>query len=318
MGGTWEAAGGLSTLGKPSHRQNLLRWPLHRYSCAVLSHSVVCLVSCVWLFGTSCSVACQAPLSMGFSRQEYWSGLPCPPPGDLPNPGIKPRSPALQADSLPSELPGKPMHGLCIDILRGSSFPVSCRRVSADTIFMSGVFICLKHSLKFQMRHFRKSLMLWLTFISFSLARVESDGPTERSSLLPTSGTCGSPWASLWSTRTQRPCAGSSLLSAQTEAQNHCVPDSRMGCPFLPLTKNHTFLPLSFYHWEPISQYGLGSIFQLQIFDMGWNMKQNQILWDCQYQLLFHLTEGRKERKKEGRKGKREGRREVKKERRKA
>ena len=44
----------------------------------------------------------------GFSRQEYWSGLPCPPPGNLPNPGIEPRSPTLQADSLPSEPPGKP------------------------------------------------------------------------------------------------------------------------------------------------------------------------------------------------------------------
>ena len=44
----------------------------------------------------------------GFSRQEYWNGLPCPPPGDLPNPGTEPRSPALQADSLPSEPPGKP------------------------------------------------------------------------------------------------------------------------------------------------------------------------------------------------------------------
>ena len=44
----------------------------------------------------------------GFSRQEYWSGLPCPPPGDLPNPGIDPRSPALQVASLPSEPPGKP------------------------------------------------------------------------------------------------------------------------------------------------------------------------------------------------------------------
>ena len=43
---------------------------------------------------------------MGFSKQEYWSGLPFPPPGDLPNPGIEPRSPALQADSLPSETPG--------------------------------------------------------------------------------------------------------------------------------------------------------------------------------------------------------------------
>ena len=50
----------------------------------------------------------QAPLSMEFSRQEYWSGLPCPLPGDLPNPGIKPRSPILQANSLPSEPPGKP------------------------------------------------------------------------------------------------------------------------------------------------------------------------------------------------------------------
>ena len=52
------------------------------------------------------TVAWQAPPSMGFSRQEYWSGLPFPSPGDLPNPGIKPRSPELQADSLPSEPPG--------------------------------------------------------------------------------------------------------------------------------------------------------------------------------------------------------------------
>ena len=44
----------------------------------------------------------------GFSRKEYQTGLPCPPPGDLPNPGIEPRSPALQADCLPSEPPGKP------------------------------------------------------------------------------------------------------------------------------------------------------------------------------------------------------------------
>ena len=50
----------------------------------------------------------QASLSMEFFRQEYWRGLPSPPPGDLPNPGIKPHSPALQADSLPLELPGKP------------------------------------------------------------------------------------------------------------------------------------------------------------------------------------------------------------------
>ena len=53
------------------------------------------------------AVGRQAPLSMGFSRQEYWSWLPFPPPGDLPYPDIKPKSPALQADSLPPELPGK-------------------------------------------------------------------------------------------------------------------------------------------------------------------------------------------------------------------
>ena len=60
------------------------------------------------LCATPWAVAHQAPLSMGFSRQEYWSGLPFPSPGDLANPGIKPGSPALQADALSSEPPGKP------------------------------------------------------------------------------------------------------------------------------------------------------------------------------------------------------------------
>ena len=53
------------------------------------------------------TVAHQAPLPMGFSRQGYWSGLPCPSPGDLPDPGVAPGSPAWQADSLPSEPPVK-------------------------------------------------------------------------------------------------------------------------------------------------------------------------------------------------------------------
>ena len=52
---------------------------------------------------TPWTVACQDPLSIGFSRTEYWSGLPCPPPANLPNPGIEPKSPALQADCLLSE-----------------------------------------------------------------------------------------------------------------------------------------------------------------------------------------------------------------------
>ena len=66
-------------------------------------------LSHVRLFATPWTVVYQAPPSMGFSRQEYWNGLPFPSPGDLPNPGIEPRSPALQADSLPTELQGKPL-----------------------------------------------------------------------------------------------------------------------------------------------------------------------------------------------------------------
>ena len=67
-------------------------------SCSVISDSV-----------TPGTIALQAPLSMGFSRPEYWSGLPFAPPGDFPEPGTEPRSPAFQADSLPSGPPGKPI-----------------------------------------------------------------------------------------------------------------------------------------------------------------------------------------------------------------
>ena len=66
-----------------------------------VSHSVVSNSATPW------TVALQAPPSMGFSRQEYWSGLPFPSPGDLLDLGIEPRSPASKADSLPSEPPGK-------------------------------------------------------------------------------------------------------------------------------------------------------------------------------------------------------------------
>ena len=65
-------------------------------------------LSRVQLFTTPWTIACQTPPSMGFSRQEYWSGLPFPSLGDLSNPGIEPRSLALQGDSLPSEPPGNP------------------------------------------------------------------------------------------------------------------------------------------------------------------------------------------------------------------
>ena len=72
-----------------------------------MNRSEVKSLSRVWLFVTPWTVVHQAPPSMGFSRQEYWSGLPFPSPGDLPDPGIEPRSPRLQADALTSEPPGK-------------------------------------------------------------------------------------------------------------------------------------------------------------------------------------------------------------------
>ena len=75
--------------------------PLHSTVLFYLS------LSCVQFFATPCSVAYLAPPSMGLSRQEFWSGLPFLSPGDLPDPGIEPRSPALQADALPSEPSGR-------------------------------------------------------------------------------------------------------------------------------------------------------------------------------------------------------------------
>ena len=74
----------------------------------VLSRSVVSNSASPW------TVAHQAPLSMGFSRQEYWSGLPFPSPEDLPDPGIEPGSPALQANSLSYELQGNSLNNVYI------------------------------------------------------------------------------------------------------------------------------------------------------------------------------------------------------------
>ena len=93
------------------------------------------LLSCVWLFATPWTVACQAPLSMVFSRQEYWSGLPFSSPGDLPDPGIEPRSPVLQADSLPSELPGKSEETLSISSVSSvaQSCPTFCDPMNRST-----------------------------------------------------------------------------------------------------------------------------------------------------------------------------------------
>ena len=86
---------------------------IHTHICTCVCMCARQLLSCVQLFATSWTVAHQAPLSLGFPRQEYQSGLPCPPPGDLPNPGIEPGSLTLQADSLSSDPPGKPTY-VCV------------------------------------------------------------------------------------------------------------------------------------------------------------------------------------------------------------
>ena len=83
------------------------------------------LLSRVRLFATPWTVTYKAPLSMEFSRQEYWSGLPFPSPGDLPDPGIQPGSPALQADALPSEPSGNPLLYI-VDLQHCASFTQSC------------------------------------------------------------------------------------------------------------------------------------------------------------------------------------------------
>ena len=97
------------------------------------SERKVKLLSRVRLFATPWTIAYKAPLSMGFSRQGYWSGLPFPSPEDLPDPGIEPGSPTLQADVLPSEPPGKPLEyteELYKKGLQFSSVQFSCSVVS--------------------------------------------------------------------------------------------------------------------------------------------------------------------------------------------
>ena len=79
------------------------------FVCVCVCVCVCELLSYVWLFVSPWPVTHQAPLSMESSRQEYWNELPFPSPGDLRNPGIEPGSPALQADSLLSKPPGKPV-----------------------------------------------------------------------------------------------------------------------------------------------------------------------------------------------------------------
>ena len=80
---------------------NFLKFHIHDF---MQSHDSGLVVKSCLALATTWTIACQAPLSMEFSRLEYWSGLPFPSPGDLPNPRIEPRYPTMQADSLTTEL----------------------------------------------------------------------------------------------------------------------------------------------------------------------------------------------------------------------
>ena len=97
------------------------------------SPCICCRFSHVWLFVTLWTIACQAPLSMGFSRQEYWSKLPFPTPGDLPDPGTEPSS-NWQASSLPPVPPEK--HPLCVCVcvcvLVAQSCPTLCNPIKCS------------------------------------------------------------------------------------------------------------------------------------------------------------------------------------------
>ena len=93
-------------LGEKSHNSQGNKQSAYKVYVSVKERTCLPL-RCVQLFVTPWTVARQAPLSMGFSRQEYWSRLPFPPPRDLLHPGIEPQSPTLQADSLPTEPPEK-------------------------------------------------------------------------------------------------------------------------------------------------------------------------------------------------------------------
>ena len=117
--GVGDGQGGLVCCGSWGHKESdttetELNWSIPLILNSILLYKfpqlfriwIVCLsLIHVRLLVTPRTVTLQVPLSVGFSRQEYWSGLPRPPPGDLPNLGIESRSPALQADSLPSEPP---------------------------------------------------------------------------------------------------------------------------------------------------------------------------------------------------------------------
>ena len=122
----------------------------------LIFHSFYGWIMCVWVtqscptLATPWTVACQSPLSKGFSRQEYWTGSSFPPPADFPNPGIEPMSPTLQVDALPSEPPGKPPGWItfhCIDTPHVVCWSVELIDVWVVSLFFDYYgYCCNEHS----------------------------------------------------------------------------------------------------------------------------------------------------------------------------
>ena len=130
------------------------------------------LLSRVQLFVTPWTVAYQAPPSMEFSRQEYWSRLPFPSPGDLPNQGIEPMSPTLQADVLPSELPGKRL--VCVIPYKLNSSKFGASRLKLPCYYR---YFCPNVNLFARMLHFSSSVSSSL-FSSVQFSSVAQSCPT--------------------------------------------------------------------------------------------------------------------------------------------
>ena len=141
-----------------------------RFLLSILYTVKVKLLSCVQLFAIPWTVAYQAPQSMEFSRQEYWSGLPFSSPGDLPDPGIEPESPTLQADALPSEAPGKP---LCIVMCQ--FIPLSLSLLGNRSLFSTSMTLSVLEINSFasfyQILHIR-DIIQYLSFTQYDNLRV--------------------------------------------------------------------------------------------------------------------------------------------------
>ena len=128
--------------------------------------------SCVPLFATLWSVALQAPLSMGFSRQEYWGVLPFFSARYLPNPGVKPGSPVFQADALPSETPGKPIFQCISIIIWIQHFTTMFSNVFNFIYFFLAQsrlkLVYLKKYLRYFMATTQKKILIYMCLIPYS------------------------------------------------------------------------------------------------------------------------------------------------------